>query len=221
MAEVGIVLGGVGERVLVVAPHQDDECIGPGGSLARWAAAGATVGVLWMSATDRGERIGAEALAALEVLGVDWYRGLGIRPYGLAGTQEELRSTVAALRAFAPTTLLLPHADEDDRQHRLTGELGREARWLAAYDIDPELGTPIPELRLVLEYEVWTPLRRPAVYVDISATVDIKRQAIDRYRSQNEIVAFSEAATALNRYRGLMSGVGAFAEAYGVLRATA
>lgn len=221
MADAGITLGGAGERVLVVAPHQDDECIGPGGAVARWTAAGATVGVLWMSSTDRGERIGAEALAALTVLGVDWHRGLGISPYGLSGAPEELRSTVAALREFAPTTLLLPHADEDDRQHRLTGELGREASWLAAYDIDPELGAPIPALRLVLEYEVWTPLRRPSVYVDISATVDVKARAIDCYRSQNEIVAFSEAATALNRYRGLMSGVGAYAEAYGVLRATA
>ena len=69
-------------RVLVLAPHPDDETIGPGGALIQHAAAGDEIHVLFVTAGTSGDPTGAadpaeyaacrerEARAAAEVLGV-------------------------------------------------------------------------------------------------------------------------------------------------------
>lgn len=207
------------DRVLAIAPHQDDESIGCGGMLSVWARAGAATGVLWVSATTTGETVGAEARDAAAALGLSWFEGIGEPPVGLTEERRNLLSVVAGIRRFRPTVLLVPHDDEDDRQHRVVSALAQEAEWIAAYEVDEEAGTPLPARpRLVLGYEVWTPLRRPTTHVDITSAVAAKRAAITCYASQQEIVEFAEAALSLNRYRGLMSGTGDHAEALQVLR---
>lgn len=208
------------DRVMVVAPHQDDESIGCGGTIHHWESSGATVGVTWMSATPDGRAVGAEARDAAELLGLSWTRGMGIHPAGLCDDAETLHGLVAAFREFSPTVLLIPHEDEDDRQHRITTRLAREAEWLAAYPIDEHLSRPIGRRpRLVLGYEVWTPLSRPNTFLDITAAESKKRAAIHCYSSQQEITDFAEAALSLNRYRGVMSGCGRYAEAFQLFRA--
>lgn len=212
---------GTTDRVLAVAPHQDDESIGCAGALLRWRAEGATTGTVWMSATTEGEVVGAEAKAAAGRLGLAWSHGIGEPPVGLSDDGPALGLLVAALREFQPTVLLLPHEDEDDRQHRVTARLAQEAEWIAAYGVLQQHGTPMPvRPRLVLGYEVWTPMRRPTTHLDITDVADDKRAAIGCYGSQEEITEFSEAALSLNRYRGAMSGAGRYAEAYQILRAT-
>lgn len=207
------------DRVLAIAPHQDDESIGCGGALSAWGRAGATTGVLWVSATTTGETVGAEARNAAAALGLNWSEGLGEPPVGLAEERRVLIAIVAGMRRFRPTVVLLPHDDEDDRQHRVVSALAQEAEWIAAYEVDEDIGTPLPARpRLVLGYEVWTPMRRPTTHVDITSAVPGKRAAINCYESQQEITEFAEAALSLNRYRGLMSGAGRYAEAYQVLR---
>ncbi|MDQ6849728.1 MAG: PIG-L family deacetylase [Actinomycetota bacterium] len=206
------------ERILVVAPHQDDECIGCGGALLKWRADGATTGVLWISKTTTGQRLGDEARSAADALGVEWTRALGAPSVGLVADPTWLDPIVAAFRAFGPSVVLLPHAAEDDRQHRVTTELGKEAVWLAEYPSRPDLGEPVPRARVVLAYEVWTPMSEPAMFCDITAHAAGKEKAIASYASQIEIADFCAGALGLNRYRGVTSGAGTFAEAFAVVR---
>lgn len=65
----------------------------------------------------------------------------------------------------------------------------------------------------LIEYEVWTPLRRPDFFLDISAVSDKKKALIEIFESQLADVAYAEKALALNCYRGIYNGC-AFAEAY-------
>ena len=221
MADLRLDVGG-GDRVLVCAPHQDDESIGCGGTIARWAGGGADVGVLWISGTDAGEVVGVEALAALEVLGVNWHSGLGHAPVGLESNERNLLEVVAAFREFRPDIVMIPHSDEDDRQHRVTSELCYEAGWLASYPYPKSVAVDAPKPpRLMLAYEVWTPIRRPSLYIDVTAEIDTKGNAIAEYSSQEEISRFSQAAVALNRYRGEMSGVAEYAEAFSIVKGVA
>lgn len=208
----GLHLPGPGDRVLVCAPHQDDESIGCGGAVRRWRDQGTDVGVLWMSADDSGAAVGPEARQALAVLGVEWCRSLGRPAVGLTYDHATVTEVVHAMRAFGPTVVLVPHPDEDDRQHQVTSELATEASWLVEYPWQTEVAA-VPAPRLVLAYEVWTPMRRPTTYLDISSTATRKQSAIDCYASQTRIVPYGEAALGLNRYRGRMFGVGEYAEA--------
>jgi LmbE family N-acetylglucosaminyl deacetylase len=212
---VGLHMPCAGDRVLVLAPHQDDESIGCGGALVRWRRTGAYTGVLWVSAAADGSVVGAEALAAGEILGLAWHAGLGQATVGLTVSTDVLEQALTRLREFAPTVLVIPHADEDDLQHRVTHALGMELAWLADYDW-PSAGArhQVSCPRLVLAYEVWTPMTRPTTYLNVAECIDAKCAAISAYKTQTEIVDFAGAARSLNRYRGLMSGSGKFSEAF-------
>lgn len=206
------------DRILVVAPHQDDESIGCGGTVLKWGAAGAQTGVLWVSSTTTGEERSVEALLAAETLALSWTRSLGMPPVGLSAESAVLDAVVRAFREFSPSIILLPHCAEEDRQHRVAYELCLEAEWIAAYPLRFDLGDPVRRPRAVLAYEVWTPLERPALHCDITAYATLKRNAISCYESQVAIADFPDAALGLNRYRGVTSGVGAFAEAFAILK---
>lgn len=55
----------------------------------------------------------------------------------------------------------------------------------------------------VLMYEVWTPLTKVDLVVDITSAVSEKRAAIRAYQSQMQN-SFEDAILGLNHYRGIM-----------------
>lgn len=201
----------LGRRSMVVAPHPDDETLGCGGTIARKRSAGTDV--LVVIATDgrrshRSARIRPDELArirleeslrACSILGVSAENviPLGIAEGELDGSPIEQMAR-DLIEEFQPDELLLPAAVDAHRDHRL---VNRQVRAATAH------------LRsmVILEYPVWTwtpsawwdegdgPLRKasklmldpvraartlhPQV-VDVTPTLDLKRAALDEYRSQ-------------------------------------
>ena len=204
-------------RVLIVAPHQDDECIGCGGMMARYQAEGSVVGVVYVAQSATGETIGSEARASCHQLGISAVHGLGIAPVGSQLCEKLLLDMIQAMRNFAPDIVYAPHPDEDDAHHRMVAALTREATWLASYPLYPECGDPLQPVQQLYWYEVWTPLARPTHIRDITPFVEQKLLAIQAYQSQVAITRFDEAALSLNRYRGVLSGVGEYAEAFSLV----
>lgn len=202
-----------GERVLVLAPHQDDEAIGCGGLLEIARRSGATTGVLWVSRTVDGAAVSDEARTAADILGLNWFESLGAAPVGFIVDHEALVSACETIRRFRPTVMLIPHADEDDRHHQQTNKLGMEIAWLSAYEWEAA-GIPLPHPPTVFSYEVWTPARRPTHHLNIAEVAETKRKAISAYGSQIRIQDFAHAALGLNSYRGIMSGTSLYAEAF-------
>ncbi len=209
-------LGRKTDRVLVVSPHRDDETIGCGGALCAHAARGDAVGVVHLCGT--GGATEAEAQAAAAVLGVTEMVTLGGDPIQLGADRRLFVELVAVLRSFRPTTLYIPHADDDDPSHRTAHELAMEARWAAAYPVYPEAGEPCSVPDEVYAYEVWTPLARPSAFVDITQHAAQKEKALRQYDSQIELARWDEGALGLNRYRGVTSGCGDYVEAFDALR---
>ncbi|OKI40718.1 hypothetical protein A6A29_38655 [Streptomyces sp. TSRI0281] len=206
-------------RVLCVSPHRDDETIGCGGTLSAHADRGDFVAVVHLCGTGGADE--SEARAAASVLGVSEIVSLSGDPVQVAPSRRLLLELVGAFRRFRPDVLYVPHADEDDPTHRVAAKLAHEARWVAAYAVYEEAGPPVSSpAREVYEYEVWTPLSDPAVHVDITAYADRKRRALRQYHSQIEETAWDEGSLGLNRYRGVTSGVGRYAEAFTVARAS-
>ncbi|WP_165975812.1 PIG-L deacetylase family protein [Actinomadura rubrisoli] len=204
-------------RVLVVGPHRDDEAIGCGGTICRHADCGDVVEVVHL--TGLGGATLAEAREAGRRLGVSDISTLSGPATQITADPALLTELVAVFRRFRPDIVYAPHPGEDDPAHRVTADLVREARWLSAYPLLPEAGTPLAEpVGTVYEFEVWTPMARPSVFVDITAVRDRKADALAAYSSQLAHNEWIEGALGLNRYRGVTSGHGEFVEAFTAAR---
>lgn len=183
-------------RVLVVAPHPDDEVIAVGGNLALHQRLGSDVLTLFVTldppAADVGRK--GEAERAARLLGFD-HRFLGF-PDGSISLHEPALARVMAdvIRSFRPEVIYCPFPGDHHRDHQATSA---------------SIGMAMTETGFggeVWSYEVWSCLW-PNIGVDISSVVDIKREAINCYASQVAYVNYPEGALGLNRYRGLKLGV--------------
>ncbi len=210
------------ERVLVLSPHMDDEVIGCGGTLARHARRGGEVRVVYvtdgrsgskaLSALRGGERARrerelvetrkAEARRALETLGAGEPVFLDAQDWKVAAEPRLCDAVRRVLDAVRPELVYVPFFLETHPDHRITGEL-----LLAAARADDRF-----ECRA---YEVWTPLY-PNCLVDIGETVEVKRRALEQYRSQLADNDYVHASLGLNAYRSLLLSRSApgFAEAF-------
>ncbi len=211
------------ESVLVLAPHYDDEVLGCGGLIARLAAGGAAVRVLFLSDSgadapegeardDYGARRRREAKAAAEVLGVAGRDHLGLPDGALDQHLEAMAAGIRrALVSQRPELLLVPSPLEASGDHR--------AAFRALHDLlggvrrgDPLW--PVVEELQVFAYEVNHPLR-PDLLVDVGDQVPAIERAMACYASQQARHDYSAARLGLARFRALTlpPGVQA-AEAY-------
>jgi LmbE family N-acetylglucosaminyl deacetylase len=190
---------------LAVYAHPDDPEVSAGGTLARWAAAGADV---WLLVTTRGDKgtsdpdVDPEALArerreettrAVELLGLAGHRHLG---YGDGDLEDDraLRSAICrVVRELKPEVVLCPDPTAvffgdgyfNHRDHRITG-------WAALDAVAPAAGNPhyFPELRaegldvhsVATVYLSGT--LEPNAWVDITATLERKIEALFCHASQ-------------------------------------
>lgn len=204
------------KKILVIAPHPDDEVIGIGGFIYLNIEAGNEVAVLYLTSGERGipgtdpeeaKKIReSEAKEAASHLG---YKILGFlqEPDGSLAYSESLARIIEEhVFEYDPDVVLVTHEHESHQDHRIAAKLvGEVANRLEGFEI--------------LTYEVWTPMWKPTRFVNLSEQALIKKQvAIEKHKSQNQRQKFEEAATALNRFRGIMNAHTEYAEALGRLR---
>ena len=198
-------------RVLVVAPHMDDEVIPCGGTLILLAEQGAEIHVTFATDSSAGLR-SAEAAAQLialrrsEAQRVSERIGYATNELGFPDGQLHRHEAMLTKRLteqiarLEPEIIFCPFPADAHSDHMSC------AAAVARAAIQAESGAAI------LAYEVWTPLW-PNVAVDISRVAQRKEKAIRLYRSQMEDRDHAAAALGLNRFRGLPHSV-AFAEAF-------
>lgn len=197
-------------RALVVAPHMDDEVIGPGGTLALHTRAGGTVGVVFVSDSAGDSSATAvrtrEAEECARFMGFDIVGLLGFPDGRLSPNESRIAERLAKLlRDWRPTQVFCPFPADHHRDHQATAAALALAVRAAHWDGE------------VWGFEVWSTLW-PNVVVDISSVVEQKRAAIACHASQVANMSYVEAALGLNRYRGLKVGV-EYGEAFHVCRA--
>lgn len=188
-------------KVLVLAPHPDDEIFGCGGAIALHVQAGHQVQVILLTAGDHGDAEGAqgsysqtrlqESAAAAGVLGLPapqcWYlpdRGVVYGEPLIAQMQQAIQTCQADM-VYAPSPWEL-HPD-----HVATS--------MAALEAVRRLQNQPCTLHL---YEVSAPLR-PNTLLDISAVWHIKQQAMAAFTSQEAKLPYASIIAALNRFRAL------------------
>ncbi len=173
------------KRLLVLAPHQDDETIGAGGTLRIAADAGVDLHIAFVtdgaqrnptyaSSTVDGVAIrDAEAVAVCGLLGAHKH-DLGIDNLAPRPTRDDIARLATLIRDLAPDAVMLPWLLDRPAKHRLVCHM----LWLAA------------RLETLPAFEVWGYQVHNALYpnsfVDITAVADAKRQLLACYPSQNE-----------------------------------
>ncbi len=186
-------------RVLILAPHIDDDVIGCGGTLAKHAEAGDEVAAIYFADCTQ-ERM-KEAHEAAQEIGIGQMEFLGYPSKTLLKQKDAAQRLKKTLDDYRPDTVYLPslfdrHNDHLALNHILAG-LYRENRYGFS----------------VCAYEVWTPLV-PNLVMDVSSTFPKKNAALSKYRSQLIANNWVEAAVSLNRYRAIVSGCGQYAEGF-------
>ncbi len=195
-----------GQRWLVLAPHPDDETLGPGATVALAARAGVRVEVVILTdgamqgdAAVRAE----EARRAAAVLGVAEVQLWGLRDRSLRPEDVALRRRLVRLLATGGAeTLLLPSPVELHPDHRAVAlAVQRAYRWLTW------LGWRQGGPEHVACYEVSAPLR-PNVLVAADGGWEAKRAAAACYASQLAVWPYLEVAEGLGAFRALtLAGV--------------
>jgi LmbE family N-acetylglucosaminyl deacetylase len=200
-----------GGRILVLAPHMDDEIIGCGGTLYRHLQQQAQVTVLFLTDGRYGGKLPAngdrptngagiseamiqarqaEARAALAELGAIEVIFLDNADGSLPDHPDAGGQVRAILERCAPEIVYLPCFLEEHPDHRAVNQI-----LLAAAD-------PAAMRFECMGYEVWTALF-PNCLVDISTVVEVKRRALGQYQSQLAVNDYLHAALGLNAYRGI------------------
>lgn len=204
-----------GERVLVFAPHPDDEVLGCGGTLALLRAKNCAVRVVVVTDGAAGDPHNyaagdvvqvrqQETRAALKLIGVEdvffWSEPDG----KFRGSAAFTRKVNATVEEFKPTWLFLPSPLDYHRDH-----VAISLAVLSSWQRRARLGR-------AFFYEVWCPL--PATWVvDVGEAMDIKKQALASYRLPLRYRNYTTASTGLAAYRGLYLPAGdtpRYAEAF-------
>jgi LmbE family N-acetylglucosaminyl deacetylase len=211
----------------VIAPHPDDETLGCGGTIARFADQGTEVSVLIVSGhlpplydEQAFETTQREALAALKIMGVA--RSVFLRiPATLVRDVPvaELNGKINGfIREVAPDMVLLPYPDRHI-DHRIIFDAcvvacrpvhAAAPKIVLAYETLSETHWNVPGIE---------PAFVPEFFVDTTDYMAKKKAALECYASQinNAPSRSAEACTALAKFRGSQNGCG-YAEAFKVVR---
>lgn len=217
-------------RVLVIAPHPDDEVLAVGGTAARLSNEGHDVFVAIVTRGDPSmfdptliEEGRREALRAHRLLGVRDTVFLEGFPAALLDTVPHSQLNEALQKLFhevQPEVLFIPFNGDLHRDHRLVFESAlvaarpsktQRVRTIYAYETLSETNWNAALL---------TPGFLPNTYFDISAFLETKLQAVEIYQSQLKAFPHErslEAVQALATLRGATVGFEA-AEAFITIR---
>lgn len=217
------------KKILIVSPHPDDESLGCGGVIAKYAEAGHEVSVITISGHlpplyDRSsyDVTIKEAEKAYAILGVSksWFLEMPATMIDSQPVKQLNQKIVGVLQAFEPHIILCPFPDRHI-DHRIVFEsvmvaarpvgIGKCVELLAAYETLSETHWNAPSIE---------PNFAPNWVVDISCQIDKKMEALRCYKSQIPDFPGSrslEAVKALSIFRGTQAGF-AHGEAFQVIR---
>lgn len=204
-------------RVAVVVAHPDDEVLGCGGTLARHAAAGDEVRIIWLApysgrkGIDRTRK--AESIAALKELGLDakcvWKWGVGVKDQKLDTVPISYlaRAVEEAFREYQPETVYTHLPDDTNEDHR---------RVHAAMRPIIERIWKWPCIRMARAMEILSSSEittKRSDWVDITWTIEQKVRAMACYNGESTGPRSPDVIRAQAILQGAYRGI-AFAESF-------
>lgn len=212
-------------RIIVFAPHNDDEVLGVGGTIAKYSALGHDVFVCEVTKGDSQEvvnMIRSEALEAHEILGVKEtifldFPVVQLRETPLKDINSELLKVVNYVK---PHVAFIPHKGDIHIDHAVVSNSAMVAlrpinnvntNAIYAYETLSETEWNIPTVDNAFIPNVWS---------NITDFIEKKKQAMSCYKSQIKEAPHprsNEIIEALAKLRGSTVGV-AYAESFMLVR---
>jgi LmbE family N-acetylglucosaminyl deacetylase len=217
------------DRVLVVAPHPDDETLGCGGTLLRLASEGSQIAWLIVTSMSENDGFSAESMSErkteivkvrdaygfCEVYALD----LPTRRLDTYPVAELVAEFSKVFKAYQPSEVFLPHRRDVHTDHRAVFDAGAAcAKWFRYNSVRRVFAyETLSETEFTLDTQ---PPFSPNYFVDVSEFLERKIEIMTMYRSEISEFPFPrsvEAIRALASVRGASSGFHA-AEAFQLLR---
>ena len=188
-----------GSRVLVLAPHPDDEAIGCGGAIRLHTLAGDAVKVVVLTDGRHGRTAEVdeqglmlqrqeESRASAAVLGVKDLEFWAIPDRSLGQSSEAGVRLASLLESYGPDLVYAPSPLEHHPDHRAAAAL----LWQAAGGLSRQAR--------VAFYEITQPMAANTL-LDISGVVSDKKRAVEQHQSQLALIPYGDLILGLNRYR--------------------
>lgn len=184
-------------RVLVLAPHPDDEVFGCGGVLARHCLQKNKVKIVYLTGNKKRKK---EARVATQILGINDLTFFNFKDGGLTAGKKETAVIKKIINKYKPDIIYAPYFLDTHPDHQTAAKILAQA--LA--------GSPSIE---VWQYEVWTPLLANRI-IKIDQVFEQKKLAIQAYKSQIRERRYLAAISGLNAYRAGMFNCGERAEVF-------
>jgi LmbE family N-acetylglucosaminyl deacetylase len=196
--------------VVVLAPHMDDEIIGPGGAVTLHVRAGSAVTFVFMTDGKAGdhsappprpspEQAGqirrAESEAAAQIVGVKDLVFLDGPDGKLSETPAMTDALANLLRQRRPAIVYAPALTDRHVDHWATNRILR--------GVLDRLAPDALDRMIIRGYEIWAPLPANRM-ADITSVAQIKKNAIAAFASQTRYVDYSWTASGLNQYRSMV-----------------
>jgi len=186
------------KRVIVFAPHPDDEILGCGGTLALLAQRGCKIKVIVV--TDGGgagwlgpgavEARRLETMAALDVVGVADVEFMNEPDGNFQNSHAFEQKIIQVLNRFKPDWIFAPSVLDYHRDHVAISQALYSA-WMES----------VGGVRL-FQYEIWCPVPATCI-VDITTVLAQKKEAIEKYLIPLAQRNYMHANIGLSSYRGL------------------
>lgn len=203
------------KHCLMVAPHPDDESLGGGGLLLKYAdkfdcicMASSGVKTEFIGAEERAERRLKEFDEVMKAYGIrsHWiFKTFGVPPM-IDQIKSYFEQYCQVLDTLKYDCIFLPHPQDSHEEHLyITNKLFKRILKRKGYQ---------PNLKIVF-YEVWRPIAKPTYFEDITAFVEKKKEILNLYVSQQSSVSVLPHIIGLNMYRGAFNH-SKYAEAFRV-----
>ena len=193
-----------GERILVFAPHPDDETIGCGGSILLHSRIGSHVKVIILTDGGAGDFLNCyttkekyiaerkkEASKACKILGVKELEFWSYPDQELClNSINVLKDITRTIESFKPHVVYCPAASDSHLDHQVT------------YQSVFQVSQNINFITTLASYEISPPLVVNC-YVDITSVWKAKRRALRKYKSQINLYSYDEGHLGLNKYRAI------------------
>jgi LmbE family N-acetylglucosaminyl deacetylase len=176
-----------GKKALVVAPHQDDEAIGCAGTLIKHVKLGLNVEIVFCT-YDSHERM-KEAENAASIIGSKKNHFMNFPILNLYKNKDFYKSLALTISRVNPDVIFIPFLFDKHNDHFAIS--------YALMNIQKDINLKF----MVYSYSVWSTLN-PNCLVDISNEWELKKKAIECYKTQLAGRNYIRIAQGLNQYWG-------------------
>lgn len=207
-------------RVLVLAPHPDDDVFGCGGTCKKIADGGGSITVCYFCDGAGGVPEGrdeagevrhydqnlinirkSESKKSAEILGIGKQVFFGYRDGKLAAGSAAIRALSDLIKEIKPDIIFVPSFLDNHPDHRVVNEILINV--LSQEKFDGEIWA----------YEIWTPIF-PNRVINITSNIESKKQAMNAQVSQLKSRGYDKAIIGLNQYRAEINNFSGYGEAY-------